>query len=91
MSEHALFLAQCIERVGKQFGEHVTNAIPGLSWHQWGEAADSAWVVDNEVVWSIEETVNGLNGYMVYADEAFDNRHFSCIISIGPILYCTHF
>ena len=69
-SENALFLAHCIDSVGKQHGIHVTNAIPGLSWHQWGEAVDSAWVVDNEFVWSIEETVDGLNGYMVYADEA---------------------
>lgn len=56
--------------MGKQFGPHVTNAIPGLSWHQWGEAVDSVWVVNDESIWSIEVMVDGLNGYMVYADEA---------------------
>lgn len=69
-NQNANFLAHCIESVGKQYGEHVTNAIPGLSWHQWGEAVDSVWVVNNKSVWSTEQTIKGLNGYMVYADEA---------------------
>jgi peptidoglycan LD-endopeptidase CwlK len=69
-AQNALFLAYCIESVGKQYGGHVTNAIPGLSWHQWGEAVDSVWIVNNKSVWSTTQTVNGLNGYMVYADEA---------------------
>src|SRR5262245_38837433 len=34
----APFLAECIEKVGPQHGDHVTNAPPGLSWHRWGEA-----------------------------------------------------
>lgn len=66
----AKFLAHCIETVGKQYGNLVTNAIPGLSWHQWGEAVDSVWVVNNKAIWSSEHTINGQNGYMVYADEA---------------------
>src|SRR5688500_11665145 len=40
----AEFLAHCIESVGPQNGLHVTNAPPGLSWHQWGEAVDCVWV-----------------------------------------------
>ena len=68
--QQANFLAHCIESVGKQYGEHVTNAIPGLSWHQWGEAVDSVWVVNNKSEWSLQKTINGLNGYMVYAAEA---------------------
>jgi hypothetical protein len=44
--------------------------VPGLSWHQWGEAFDSFWVVDNDSEWSTERKINGLNGYHVYAEEA---------------------
>lgn len=69
-SKNAHFLAHCIESVGKQYGPHVTNAIPGLSWHQWGEAVDSVWIVNKKAEWSTQKTINGLNGYMVYADEA---------------------
>ncbi|MBO9701968.1 MAG: M15 family metallopeptidase [Sporocytophaga sp.] len=69
-NQNANFLASCIEKVGPQHGDHVTNAIPGLSWHQWGEAIDCYWVVDNRAVWDTKTIVNGLNGYMVYADEA---------------------
>ncbi|MDJ1466536.1 M15 family metallopeptidase [Cytophagaceae bacterium DM2B3-1] len=68
--KNALFLAHCLEVVGPQHGDHVTNAIPGLSWHQWGEAMDCFWVVNNEAVWSATEVVNGINGYMIYAGEA---------------------
>ena len=39
-SNGAPFLADVIQRVGDQNGPKVTNAIPGLSWHQWGEAMD---------------------------------------------------
>jgi peptidoglycan LD-endopeptidase CwlK len=66
----APFLAHCIENVGPQHGEHVTNAIPGLSWHQWGEAVDCFWVLNGKAEWSTQKLVNGLNGYRVYAQEA---------------------
>ncbi|HEX2190155.1 MAG TPA: M15 family metallopeptidase [Longimicrobiaceae bacterium] len=66
----AHFLAFCLESVGPQHGAHVTNAPPGLSWHQWGEALDCFWVVDGRAEWSITRRVNGVNGYRVYADEA---------------------
>jgi hypothetical protein len=69
-STGAGFLAHCIESVGSQHGAHVTNAIPGLSWHQWGEALDCMWIVERQAEWSTTRTVNGLNGYQVYADEA---------------------
>lgn len=69
-NQDANLLADCIENAGRQYGQHVTNAIPGLSWHQWGEAVDAVWIVNNKGAWSTEKTVNGLNGYMVYADEA---------------------
>jgi hypothetical protein len=69
-SQSAPFLAGCIARVGPQLGEPVTNAIPGLSWHQWGEAVDCFWVVDGEAEWSSRKKINDLNGYHVYAEEA---------------------
>ena len=66
-SQSAPFLADCIARVGPQHGDPVTNAIPGLSWHQWGEAVDCFWLVDGEAEWSPRKEINGLNGYQVYA------------------------
>ena len=63
------YLAFCIESVGPQSGRHVTDAPPGLSWHQWAEAFDSFWVVNGEAEWSTTRKINGLNGYRVYAEE----------------------
>ena len=64
------YLAFCIESVGPQSGRHVTDAPPGLSWHQWGESFDSFWVVNGAAEWSTTRKINGLNGYRVYAEEA---------------------
>lgn len=69
-SHGATFLAHCIESVGPQHGPHVTNAIPGLSWHQWGEALDCFWLVNGNAEWSITRLVNGKNGFHVYANLA---------------------
>src|SRR5215831_5272277 len=69
-SKGADFLAFCIESVGPQSGPPITNAIPGLSWHQWGEAVDCMWVVNGQSEWSTTKKVNGQNGYAVYAEEA---------------------
>jgi len=69
-SKGAAFLADCIELVGPQHGKPVTNAIPGLSWHQWGEAVDSVWVVNGRSEWSASKKIDGKNGYQVYAAEA---------------------
>ena len=66
----APFLADCIQRVGPQHGDPVTNAVPGLSWHQWAEAVDCFWLVDGRAEWSTVKKVGGLNGYRVYAEEA---------------------
>jgi hypothetical protein len=66
----ATFLASCIDSVGPQSGAPVTNALPGLSWHQWGEAADCAWIVDNKTEWSTQKKVSGINGYSLFAQEA---------------------
>ena len=64
------FLAHCLESVGPQHGSHVTNAPPGLSWHQWGEAMDCFWLVAGKAEFSTSKLVNGLNGYRVYVEEA---------------------
>ena len=66
------FLAFCIESVGPQTGRHVTDAPPGLSWHQWGESFDAYWLVDGRAEWSTTRRINGLNGYRVYAEEGQD-------------------
>jgi peptidoglycan LD-endopeptidase CwlK len=65
------FLAFCLDSVGPQNGGGwATDAPPGLSWHQWGEALDCFWVIDGRAEWSTTKKINGLNGYHVYADEA---------------------
>ncbi|GAB4023727.1 hypothetical protein GCM10028808_74830 [Spirosoma migulaei] len=68
--KEAPFLADCLEKVGPQHGKHVTDVIPGVSWHQWGEALDCLWIVKGEAEWSLTKLVNGLNGFKVYAQEA---------------------
>jgi hypothetical protein len=65
-SKGAEFLAYCIESVGPQNGRHVTNAVPGFSWHQWGEAIDCFWLLDGKAEWSTRKKVNGKNGYFNY-------------------------
>lgn len=36
----ATYLSQCLIQAGAQKGPLVTKALPGLSWHNWGEAID---------------------------------------------------
>jgi len=70
-SRDAEFLAFCLESVGPQpTGDEVTGSVPGLSWHQWGEAMDCFWLVNGDDEWSPDLKINGLNGYRVYAAEA---------------------
>jgi len=71
----APYLASVIDEVGPQFGKKVTNAIPGLSWHQWGEAVDCFWNLDERAEWSARKKVilpdgRQLNGYKTYAEES---------------------
>ena len=66
----ANFLVSCIEAVGPIEGPKITNALPGYSWHQWGEALDCFWQVNGKANWDCDMLVNGLNGYQVYAAEA---------------------
>jgi peptidoglycan LD-endopeptidase CwlK len=69
-NDDARFLAFCLDSVGKQFGRRITDAPPGLSWHQWGESIDCFWVVDGKAEWSTTKLIHGLNGYQVYTEEA---------------------
>jgi peptidoglycan LD-endopeptidase CwlK len=67
----ARFLAQCIRNNPPKETNNVTDAIPGYSWHQWGEAVDCCWVdVNRKVNWSYVRVVDGVNGYQIYAQEA---------------------
>ena len=59
----ARYLAGVIRGVGPQNRAKVTDAPPGLSWNQWGEA------VDYHVVGQ-DGRPDGLTGFAVYADEA---------------------
>jgi hypothetical protein len=47
-------------------GPQVTNALPGLSWHQWGEAIDCYVEGERkEAIWNVRHA-----GYRIYAEEA---------------------
>ncbi|SHG98687.1 D-alanyl-D-alanine carboxypeptidase [Kaistia soli DSM 19436] len=66
----ANYIAEILDEVGAQHGDPVTNALPGASWHQWGLALDCFWLVGGVAEWSTSRTVNGINGYRLYADQA---------------------
>ena len=68
-AKSAPFLAHCLEAAGAQNGEPVTNALPGLSWHQWGEGVDCFWALNGAAEWSARKLIGGLNGYQVLAGE----------------------
>lgn len=61
----AKYLASVIDQVGPQSGIHVTNSIPGLSWHQWGLACDSVLIENKSAVWLSDHP-----GYEYYAKTA---------------------
>ena len=69
-ADGAPFLASVLEGVGPQNGPHVTNALPGASWHQWGLALDCFWSVDGTAEWSATRKIDGKNGYQEYANLA---------------------
>ncbi len=66
----AHFMADTLAAAGRCSGPPVTKSLPGLSWHQWGEAADCFWLVDGAAEWSTSKVVNGDNGYHALAREA---------------------
>ena len=59
-------IAACIEEVGPRSGKPVTNAVPGYSWHQYGEAIDCFLLdKDGHADWD-----SSALGYVAYAREA---------------------
>lgn len=69
-SQGADYLASLIQAVGPCKGPWATNAIPGLSWHQYGIAMDCVWMVKGREEWAGPATVDGIEGYEIYAREA---------------------
>ncbi len=92
-ANRAPFLARILLEVGPQFSApgargHLTNALPGVSWHQWDEAIDCFWLLHGKAEWSIKKESDisgGLkgNGYQVYADEALEAGLFSAGLGWG--------
>lgn len=70
------YLANVLRSVGPQYGLHVTNALPGMSEHEWGEAMDVRFVMMSRGAQSYEEIDNppnwaaGPDFYKLYADKA---------------------
>ena len=46
------FLADILESVGPCYGEHVTNAGPGESWHNFGQAFDAVPLIGGKPAWN---------------------------------------
>ncbi len=61
----APFLADVLLSVGPQRGRWATNALPGQSWHQWGEAMDCYLLESGRAVWNPNHA-----GYSAYAKQA---------------------
>jgi len=67
----ALFLAECLAQAKIKDGPIISNALPGCSWHQFGEAVDCYWLRDGYPCWDLEaKDTNNQNGYEIYANEA---------------------
>lgn len=67
----AFFLANCLKNAEIKESKIITNALPGFSWHQWGEAVDCYWLKDGKADWDLNsKDERGQNGYEVYAREA---------------------
>ena len=65
MNEGAMWLAEVLDKVGPQYGRWVTNALPGFSWHQWGEAIDCFSLRDGKANWDANHM-----DYNIYARDA---------------------
>lgn len=65
-SKGCSFLAKCLKDAPFNWGKKVTNALPGYSWHNYGEAADLC-VIDaqKKAVWNAKD-----KGYRIMAEEA---------------------
>ena len=61
-------IAACIESVGPQHGKPVTNAVPGYSWHQYGEAVD-CFLLDRDGHADWDASAAGYASYAAIAGE----------------------
>lgn len=66
----AEFIADAIQNAGPQSGPWATNAIPGLSWHQWGLACDLYWDSNGTAPGGVEWSK--MEGYREFAKIARD-------------------
>ncbi len=69
LDDGALYIANVIESVGPQFPTdgvtgHVTKAVPGQSWHNWGEGLDCYLKIGGGIEWGEHE------GYDAYGEVA---------------------
>ena len=60
-------IAACIIAAGPQNGRRVTNAMPGFSWHQYGEAVDCFVLAGGRAEWDAEHP--GYANYAAIAEE----------------------
>lgn len=62
----APWLASQLGEEWAKTGPAVTNALPGMSWHQWGEAIDCFVLgADGKAIWDSRHA-----SYRIYAEEA---------------------
>ena len=64
-NDGADFLAKVLLEVGPQYGRWATNALPGFSWHQYGEACDCFVLENYKAIWNPNH-----EGYLVFHEEA---------------------
>ena len=68
---NAHYLSQVMRAAQAKETNKVTEALPGYSWHQWGEAVSCVWVDRiNKLCWSPTKLEGKMNGYKVYGEEA---------------------
>lgn len=63
--EKAYWLSEILFDVGPQYGRWATDSLPGLSWHQWGEAVDCFSLIGGKANWNANH-----NDYNIYARTA---------------------
>ncbi len=57
------FLAEILENVGPCYGRHVTNAGPGESWHNYGQAWDAVPLIGGKPAWNYLEARDYWDAY----------------------------
>jgi len=80
-----LWLADVIEGVGPQYGDWATNAAPGDSWHQWGEAVDCVAIVNGVQSWDTARGPRGGPGDAYYRNYSVRLAAHG-LTSLGPSL-----